>query len=425
MHTYFILGLLLRGNAPSSVPRRRQGGAIAGDSAHPRAAAKPRARRLRCPAPPRDTHRRRRHGETTVKDGPSDQTSGGDHHRRPPARMVAADGPRGPGRPPAHGRTRRRDAGPRARHAAFRLRPHAHRGERARPAGGDGAHGPALEGPLGAQEPARAEGAGAHPRARRARHSGVRRPRCLLAGRGRVRPLPRLPGDGDQLHRHQRERPRPRRGARARRARESRPHQPDPPIRATQPRGHDRPPRQPPHQRRPPRERITYYSGAQPTKFGIYPERPDEVIAVAPSYDLTIDTIHFHVSHHLLDDDLPAFERAVAAAAAMAKRVIDTGCPLREVNAGGGLAAVMRQGQRPLDLDAYAGILARHLGPLGVTIACEPGEMFCKNAGVLLAEVVTVEDRSAAGDGSAVFAGLTCGWNVMTLAFVYKELYLI
>src|SRR5665647_2268389 len=72
-------------------------------------------------------------------------------------------------------------------------------------------------------------------------------------------------------------------------------------------------------------------------------------------------------------------------------------CSPGEVDAGGGLGAVMRQGQRPLDRDAYAGILARHLGPLGVTIACEPGEMFCRNAGVLLAEVVTVEDRSQAG----------------------------
>ncbi len=143
---------------------------------------------------------------------------------------------------------------------------------------------------------------------------------------------------------------------------------------------------------------------------------------MARSHDLTVDTIHFHVSHHLLDDDLAAFDRAVAAAAAMARRAIGAGCPVREVNAGGGLAAVMRQGQQPLDLEAYAGILAEHFGPLGVTIASEPGEMFGKNAAVLLAEVVTVEDRSRAGDGSAVFAGLTCGWNAMNLAFVYKEL---
>jgi diaminopimelate decarboxylase len=105
----------------------------------------------------------------------------------------------------------------------------------------------------------------------------------------------------------------------------------------------------------------------------------------------------------------------------MAQRAIAAGCPIREVNAGGGLAALMWQGQKPLDLDAYAGILAERCGPLGVTIATEPGEYFTKNAAILLAEVVTVEDRSKAGDGSAVFAGLTCGWNNVHLRFVYKE----
>jgi diaminopimelate decarboxylase len=170
-----------------------------------------------------------------------------------------------------------------------------------------------------------------------------------------------------------------------------------------------------------PESGISFYSGDKPTKFGIYPERLDEAIAVASSYELTIDTIHFHVSHHLLTDDLPAFDRAVGAAAAMVSRAVELGCPLKEVNAGGGLAAVMMQGQRPLDLDAYAAILDRHLGNLGVTIAIEPGEFISKNAGVLLAEVVTLEDRSATGDGSVIFAGLDCGWNVMNLCFVYHE----
>jgi diaminopimelate decarboxylase len=170
-----------------------------------------------------------------------------------------------------------------------------------------------------------------------------------------------------------------------------------------------------------PESGISYYSGDKPTKFGIYPEQLDEAVAAARSHDLTVDTAHFHVAHHLFTDDLPAFDRAVAAATAMVRRLFDLGCPIAEVNAGGGLATVMKEGQRPLDLDAYAGILATHLGPLGVTIACEPGESLVRNAGVLLAEVVTVEDRSTAGDGSAVFAGLDCGWNVMNAPFVYHE----
>jgi diaminopimelate decarboxylase len=170
-----------------------------------------------------------------------------------------------------------------------------------------------------------------------------------------------------------------------------------------------------------PESGISYYSGGTPTKFGVYPERLDEALAAAREYDLTVDTIHFHVGHHLMNDDLPAFRDAAAAVAGMARRAVHAGCPIREVNAGGGLAALMRQGQRPLDLDAYAGVLAEQFGPLGVTIACEPGESFVKNSAVALAEVVTLEDRSLAGDGSAVFAGLTCGWNLVHLRFVYRE----
>ena len=45
-----------------------------------------------------------------------------------------------------------------------------------------------------------------------------------------------------------------------------------------------------------PESGISFYSGDKPTKFGIYPERLDEAIAVAKSYGLTVDTIHFHVS---------------------------------------------------------------------------------------------------------------------------------
>ena len=38
-------------------------------------------------------------------------------------------------------------------------------------------------------------------------------------------------------------------------------------------------------------------------------------------------------------------------------------------------------------------VLARHLGPLDVTVATEPGDFLAKECAVHLAEVVTVEDR--------------------------------
>lgn len=162
-------------------------------------------------------------------------------------------------------------------------------------------------------------------------------------------------------------------------------------------------------------EGSTPYSGTRPTKFGIYPERLDDALAVAREHDLTIDTVHFHVGDGFLNDGLPAFEVAVARTADMTRRLVEAGCPIVEVNAGGGLGVPMRAGEKPIDLDAYAGILLRHLGGLGVTVACEPGDFLVKESGIFLAEVVTVEDRAG-----ATFVGLDAGWNLVSDRFIYK-----
>lgn len=68
-----------------------------------------------------------------------------------------------------------------------------------------------------------------------------------------------------------------------------------------------------------------------------------------------------------------------------------------------------------MDLDAYAAVLARHLGPLGVTVACEPGDQLSKDAAILLGEVVTVERRRG-----VTFVGLDIGWNVNSSYFIYR-----
>jgi diaminopimelate decarboxylase len=157
------------------------------------------------------------------------------------------------------------------------------------------------------------------------------------------------------------------------------------------------------------------YSGERPTKFGIYEDRLDVAVAVARRHDLAIETVHFHAGSGWLADGLGGFERAVVAAAGMARRLLDAGCPIGEVNVGGGLGAPARQAELPIDLDAYAAVLARHLGPLGVAVTCEPGDYIAKDAAVLLGEVVSVEDRRGTR-----FVGLDVGWNVNTSYFIYR-----
>ena len=156
------------------------------------------------------------------------------------------------------------------------------------------------------------------------------------------------------------------------------------------------------------------YSGSRPTKFGIYEEDLDAALAAARRHGLVVDTLHVHLANGMLDDELPAFDAALAPVARMAERLLDAGCPLTEVNAGGGLGTPTDAGEAPLDLDAYAGILARRFGGLGVAVGAEPGEFLTNECGVLLAEVVTVERRLGER-----FVGLDAGWNVMNGAYIY------
>jgi diaminopimelate decarboxylase len=159
------------------------------------------------------------------------------------------------------------------------------------------------------------------------------------------------------------------------------------------------------------------YSGDRPTKFGIHEDRLDDALAMARQYDLAIDTVHVHAGSGWLGDGLPAFEAAVARVAAMTRRLIDAGCPISEVNVGGGLGAPARADERPVDAGAYAAVLAGHLGPLGVTIASEPGDYVVKDTAILLGEVVTIEERRG-----TTFVGLDLGWNVSLSYFVYRYL---
>jgi diaminopimelate decarboxylase len=156
------------------------------------------------------------------------------------------------------------------------------------------------------------------------------------------------------------------------------------------------------------------YAGDRPTKFGVWPDRLDEAVAVARRYRLTIDTVHFHAGSGWLTEGLPRFEGALARAVGMVERLRELGCPIHEVNVGGGLGTPARADEQAVDLDDYAAVLARHLGPLHVTIAVEPGDRIARDAGLLLSEVVTVERR-----GEVTFVGLDLGWNVNCSYMVY------
>jgi diaminopimelate decarboxylase len=157
------------------------------------------------------------------------------------------------------------------------------------------------------------------------------------------------------------------------------------------------------------------YAGDRPTKFGIAPDGLDDALAAARRHGLTITSLHFHAGSGWLAGGLAAFETALVRAVEVARLLLDAGCPIDEINVGGGLGVPARADERAVPLDAYAAILARHVGPLGVTVACEPGDDLVKDSAVLLGEIVTVEER-----GGTTFVGLDLGWNINSMYFIYR-----
>jgi diaminopimelate decarboxylase len=163
------------------------------------------------------------------------------------------------------------------------------------------------------------------------------------------------------------------------------------------------------------RGRETVYADrTRPTKFGIYPEQLDEAIAIAGRRGLVIDTVHVHVGRGFLTDGLDRFEEAMERVGAMVAHLRARGAAILEINVGGGLGIPVAPGDRPLDLDAFASVLARRFGDSDLVIGVEPGDFLVKDSAILLVQVVSVEDR----DGVR-FVGVDAGWNLVNDRFIY------
>ena len=144
-------------------------------------------------------------------------------------------------------------------------------------------------------------------------------------------------------------------------------------------------------------------------------DRVDEAVAVAARHGLAIDTIHVHAGSGWLADGLPAFETALSGVAAIARRLVADGHPITELNVGGGLGVPARADETPVDLDAYAAAIARQLDAARRRGRLRARRLPREGHGVLLAEVVTVEER-----GGTTFVGLDAGWNVNCSYFIYR-----
>lgn len=146
------------------------------------------------------------------------------------------------------------------------------------------------------------------------------------------------------------------------------------------------------------------------TKFGFLPEDLGDALDAAHAAGLVVDTLHVHFGWGLPASALPAVDAGLARLAALARELPD----LAVVNVGGGLGARLREADAPLPLESWAAALARHLAPLGVTVACEPGTLLVARAGLLVVRVNTVERK-----GPVTWVGVDAGHAVNVYAAHY------
>jgi diaminopimelate decarboxylase len=130
----------------------------------------------------------------------------------------------------------------------------------------------------------------------------------------------------------------------------------------------------------------------------------------AADLGLEIDELHVHVGWGLQETARDALGSVYGRLAELARALPS----VQVINTGGGLCWRQQSEERPLTPVMWSALLKTHLASLGKTIACEPGTYVLASAGLLLAEVNTVESR-----GGVTWVGLDAGQNVNGYAAYY------
>lgn len=141
-------------------------------------------------------------------------------------------------------------------------------------------------------------------------------------------------------------------------------------------------------------------------KFGFDIDEAEAAIRLAGAAGLNVDTIHMHIGWGLPEQSAPQVDVCFRRLAEIAAMIPE----LKQVNVGGGLGGRYRFGDHPLLLATWSELIAKHFGPLDVTVTCEPGTYISAPAGVLLVEINTVERRRGI-DWVGVNAGFAINVN--------------
>ena len=136
-------------------------------------------------------------------------------------------------------------------------------------------------------------------------------------------------------------------------------------------------------------------TGKAENKFGIPWQRARAVYARAATLPgIRVTGIDTHIGSQITD--LQPFDDAFALLVDLVGTLRADGHAIEHVDLGGGLGIPYRTDNSPPPLpDAYAAIVRKRVGPLGLKVMFEPGRLIVGNAGILVSEVVYVKEGDA------------------------------
>ena len=136
-------------------------------------------------------------------------------------------------------------------------------------------------------------------------------------------------------------------------------------------------------------------TGKAENKFGIPWQRARAVYARAATLPgIRVTGIDTHIGSQITD--LQPFDDAFALLVDLVGTLRADGHAIEHVDLGGGLGIPYRTDNSPPPLpDAYAAIVRKRVGPLGLKVMFEPGRLIVGNAGILVAEVIYVKEGDA------------------------------
>lgn len=145
------------------------------------------------------------------------------------------------------------------------------------------------------------------------------------------------------------------------------------------------------------------YAGDKITKFGIYKSEWKELKQLIEANDLSVNTVHCHPGSGFLTAQLAKLPEILKEIDAF----IELFPSVKTLNLGGGLGVPQAEGDQALDLKKWASIVCSYAKSKGLKLAFEPGDYLVKDAGLLLAQVNTVEIKKG-----KLFVGIDAGMNV-------------